>query len=231
MTHDPLHRHSTLRIRDIASFIALAIVCLRVGLAIAAPADAAGDADDGRQVRAVTVKGVAGERSAIAFPLSLSVSASATARTDMATDGGETDAGPRSLAVGVAGEVRVFSVLGLRGGLEQGVMGQHERLTYRGGLALHAFKARARQDVYAFVDLGVNVRKEADRQVRDSQEIVLGAGVRACLFKHVLIGLEGGLVQGGLAPNAWDLPAATRELITDHRRPEGQFTVTVGVVL
>lgn len=171
MTHDHLHRHSTLRIRDIASFIALAIVCLRVGLAIAAPADAAGDNDDVQQVRAVTVKGVAGERPALAFPLSLSVSAAATARTDMATDGEETDAGPRSLAVGVA------------------------------------------------------------RQVRDSHEIVLGAGIRACLFKHVLIGLEGGLVQGGLAPSAWDLPAATRELITDHRRPEGQFMVTVGVVL
>ncbi len=161
----------------------------------------------------------------------VAVAAVATARPGEDVDGEEAwTADHRRMAIGLTADVRLLSLLGLRGGFDQGITPGAQRLTVRGGLAFHVLKPTIRPDLYAFADLGIDLATADGQIVLTSSEIAAGLGFRMRLGRHGLVGLEAGIVQAGLPPHAAYLPAVAQELASQTPRFGGQITVAAGAV-
>ncbi len=103
----------------------------------------------------------------------------------------------------VAGEVRVLSFAGLRGGI---TMEQGEGPTatnVRGGFALHFMSSKTRPDLYLLTDLSWSA--SGPEGAAGTRGVAVGMGLRVRMGRHVLLGVEGGFAHSGI-PGGEDNP-------------------------
>lgn len=97
----------------------------------------------------------------------------------------------------VAGEVRVLSFAGLRGGV---TMEQGEGPTatsVRGGFALHFMSSKSRPDLYLLTDLNWNA--SGPEAAAGTRGVAVGMGFRVRMGRHVVVGVEGAFAHDGIA--------------------------------
>lgn len=189
--------HHPHRIRTLICGAAL-LVSLQAGLASAATQDD-GEADSEATSEEQT-------RKKRPSPMAqLTLSAQGTIRP-LATQ--NTDATGGTVArssMGLTLDARLFSVLGLRGGFDAGLTPDMPMVSPRAGVAAHFLKSTKRPDLYAYFELGLNLRMHERELHAVSREISGGMGFRGRIGRHVMVGIEVGLVQEGLTKRAMNL--------------------------
>lgn len=234
---DPTHDRSGIQIRDIICFAVLLLACLKMGMAMAAPSDGSAvpshwEADHASQDdRHALGERVNAEHKGSRPMAQAAITGAVTARPGKAVEGEQAwITAHRRVAIGVTGDLRLFSVLGVRVGIDQGITRSGGRLTVRGGLAVHVLKPTIRPDLYVFADMGLNLALDEQELIVSSREFAGGIGFRMRIGRRGLVGLEAGVVQEGVAATSLHLRRAEWGPEVYRAHFGGQVTLTAGVV-
>jgi hypothetical protein len=159
----------------------LSLGALALALTFTMPALAAGRAG-------VTVRTPAPPSKHISVSLSLSPGARASLGGPQAASG--------SVAhLNLTGELRLLSVLGVRAGVDTaGTEITTRRL--RAGVSAHLFSSAVRPDLYVYGDMSWT--RQGPQALVETRELSAGLGFRVRLGRFAHVGVEAGLVQGGL---------------------------------